>query len=140
MTECRGRPCACPGGFSIIELLIVVIVIAVLAAIALPKYNKAVDETHKREAKTTLEIIRSAEAAYKIDNNKKKYYAVTTLAENNSEADEARSVLNIDIYDNDDWEYSVGVSGLNEDTATATAVRLRGYSRNNVFMDMTTGK
>ena len=136
MTECRGRPCACPGGFSIIELLIVVIVIAVLAAIALPKYNKAVDETHKREAKTTLEIIRSAQQAYKIDTDE--YYPVSSLASNATAADEARSVLNIDIYNNDDWEYSVGVNS-DSSTATATATRRRGYSRDNVSMDMATG-
>ena len=124
--------------FSILELLVVVVVIAVLAAIAFPKYNKAVEETHKREAKTALNIIRSAEMAYKIDKNE--YYPVNSLAENNAVADDARSTLNIDIYDNDDWEYSVGVTGSDSSTATATAVRKRGYSRNNVFMDMTTGK
>ena len=116
----------------------VVVIIAVLAALALPKYNKAVEETHKREAKTALNIIRSAELVYKIDNNK--YYEVASLADSNTDADEARSVLNIDIYDNEDWEYSVGVTGSDSLTATATAKRLRGHSTDNVFMDMTTGK
>lgn len=123
-------------GFSIIELLVVVIVIAVLAAIAFPKYNKAVDETHRREAKTVLGIIRSAEMAYKIDTDK--YSPVSSLTANNVAADEARSVLNIDIYDNDDWAYIVGVNS-DSSTATATAVRKRGYSTGNVLMDMTTG-
>lgn len=125
-------------GFSIIELLVVVVVIAVLAAIAFPKYNKAVNETHRREAKTVLNIIRSSEQAYKIDNGR--YYGFDSLDES-EEANEARSELNIDIYNNDDWEYSVGVSGSDNSTATATAKRLRsGYSMDDVFMDMVTGK
>jgi len=146
MTECgdrkwiarSSRAMTVRQGFSIIELLVVVVVIAVLAAIAFPKYNKAVDETHKREAKTVLGIIRSAEIAYKIDNGS--YYGFDSLDESD-EANEARSVLNIDIYNNDDWEYGVGVSGSDSSTATATAKRLRGgYSIVNVLMDMTTGE
>ena len=129
----------CPyKGFSIIELLVVVIVVAVLAAIAFPKYNKAVEETHKREAKTALNLIRSAEMAYKIDNNE--YYAFGSLADNNAVADEARSILNIDIYDNEDWSYSAGF-GLNKDTATATATRARGeHDGDKILLDVTTGE
>ncbi len=147
MTECRGRKWIARSsramtvrqGFSILELVVVVVVIAVLAAIAFPKYNKAVEETHKREAKTALSLIRSAELAYKIDNNE--YYAVNSLADSGVDkdtADEARSILNIDIYNNDDWEYTVGV--INKDTATATATRARGeHEGDQILLDVTGG-
>ncbi len=115
-------------------------VIAILSAIAFPKYNKAVDETHKREAKTVLNIIRSAQQAYKIDNGR--YYGFDSLDESN-EANEARSELNIDIYNNDDWEYSVGDNGAIGDAAaaTATATRARGqHDGDEILLDVTTGE
>lgn len=122
----RQRP-----GFSIIELLVVVVILGVLAALALPKYNKSVEETHKREAKTILNIIRSAELSYKIDMNE--YYPFASLD------DQARSLINIDVYDTEDWQYSVSVE--NALTATATARRLRGQRPGSIiFLDVTSGK
>ena len=139
--ERGASPHGCPSGlsgkrpgFSILELLIVVIVIAVLAAIAFPKYNKAVEETHKKEAKTALNIIRSAEMAFKIDNNE--YYDFNVSLDNDT-----RSTLNIDIYDNEDWRYTVGVTGIDNSTATVTATRARGeHLGNQIFLNVTTGE
>ena len=120
-------------GFSILELLIAVIVIAVLAALALPKYNKTVEETHKREAKSKLNIIRSAEIIYKIDT--KEYYPFTSLADADADADNVRSVLNIDIHNNEDWSYSLTASGSGDNAAaTAVATRQRGEHINDTIL------
>jgi len=51
-------------GFTLIELMIVVAIIAILAAIAIPQYKKFQLKAKTAEAKTNLGAIRTAEEAY----------------------------------------------------------------------------
>lgn len=51
-------------GFTLTELLIVVLVISVLAAVALPSYNRAVERTRAAQGVTTLQNIAKAQANY----------------------------------------------------------------------------
>ena len=52
------------GGFTLLELLMVVIIIAILASIALPQYLRSVARSRRAEALSVLALIRSAEARY----------------------------------------------------------------------------
>ena len=106
------------------EIMVTLIILAVLTAIAMPIYDKTVDEMHKKEAKTVLEILRSAEQIYKIDHNN---YTNATFG-SDTNGDTSRSALNVDVHNNIDWEYGVsGASGTGVNArATATAERLRG--------------
>ena len=106
------------------EVMVTLIIVAIVTALAMPLYNKTVDEMHKKEAKTALGTIRSAELIYKIDKNE---YIAATFG-SNIDGDTARSVLNVDVRNNADWEYGVsGVSGTGVNArATATAKRERG--------------
>jgi len=52
-------------GFTLLELLMVVIIIAILASIALPTYIRATEKARAAEAFQILGAIRSAEGRYK---------------------------------------------------------------------------
>ena len=56
-------------GFTLIELMIVVAIIAVLAAIAIPIYQKQVQESRRTSAKTTLLDVAAKEEKYYATNN-----------------------------------------------------------------------
>jgi type IV pilus assembly protein PilE len=55
-------------GFTLLELLMVVIIIAILAAIALPQYINATERARAAEAISTLGSLRGAELRYKAQN------------------------------------------------------------------------
>ena len=57
-------------GFTLIELMIVVAIIAILAAIAIPQYKKFQAKAKAAEAKTNLGAIASCEEAYHAENDK----------------------------------------------------------------------
>ncbi len=51
-------------GFTLLELIIVIIVIAILASIALPRFFRVTEKARTAEAKTMLATIRSAQVRY----------------------------------------------------------------------------
>jgi type IV pilus assembly protein PilE len=62
-------------GFSLIELMIVVTIVGVLAAIALPSYRNHLLRTNRTEAKSTLLNVQVAQEKFFLQNNR---YAQTT--------------------------------------------------------------
>jgi len=55
-------------GFTLIEILIAVIIVAILASIAIPIYVRNIEKSKTGEAVTILNLIRMAEKDYFLDN------------------------------------------------------------------------
>jgi general secretion pathway protein G len=58
-------------GFTLIEILIVVIILGILAAIVIPQFANASTEAKKSSLKTTVQTLRSQVALYKLQHNDK---------------------------------------------------------------------
>ena len=56
-------------GFTLIELMIVIVVAAVLAVVAIPSYRQYVLRTHRVEAKRTLLNVATAQEEFYLQNN-----------------------------------------------------------------------
>src|SRR5512145_2002009 len=64
LSKLRGKK-----GFTLIELMIVVAIIGILAAIAIPNFLKFQAKSKQSEAKTNLKAVFTAETAYFGENN-----------------------------------------------------------------------
>ena len=66
-------------GFTLIELIIVVMIIGVLAAIAAPMMTSNVKKAKQSEAKAALGAIRTAERCYRAETGSASYVAVSAM-------------------------------------------------------------
>lgn len=56
-------------GFTLVELMVVLVIIGILVAIAVPVYNKTQDSAKETACKANLRTLDGAIAQYKVDHN-----------------------------------------------------------------------
>jgi prepilin-type N-terminal cleavage/methylation domain-containing protein len=117
-------------GFTLIELIVVVIVVGILATIAIPQYLKATEKAKGAKAKSACTLIAQAEKLYRADQDI--YIASAT----SSLGTDFTDYIELNQIDNDtDWSYTaVTADGTTQLTVTAT--RLNGtWSGDSIALD-----
>ncbi len=97
-------------GFTLIELMIVVVIIGILAALAIPRFMQATVKSKQSEAKGILKQIYTMERTYR-----QEFGAYLACADN-----AALNAIGVDVPVGAIYAYSVATAG-NGFTATATA-------------------
>lgn len=100
--------------FTLIELVLVVSIILILAAIAIPNFAKTKETTLDREAKANLNLIAAAEKIYKMENDLNAYGNCANAADCNS-------LLRLTL-DPKNWSYSVSNASTSAFKGKATRV------------------
>ncbi|RKY37544.1 MAG: hypothetical protein DRP78_00800 [Candidatus Omnitrophota bacterium] len=104
-------------GFSLIEMIMVVIIVGLLASIAVPNYRKMLERSKYAQAKNNLQSMRNALTDYYTEND--------VFTDNITDLE---TQINADFSDNNDWHYGVAaVATFATLTYTITATRQRGY-------------
>jgi len=110
-------------GFTLVELLMVVIIIGILVTLAVPNYFKAVERAKGATAKSGLSAIHKAEIAYQNSPQEEVYCDLATL--DGSDIVDFRDPTDLN------WGYAItplaGGPGV-DPTFIATATRLGGGS------------
>jgi prepilin-type N-terminal cleavage/methylation domain-containing protein len=127
ITDVRNRP-AGRSGFSLVEMMVVVVVIGILSAMAAPSFNKAVEQSRANIAYANLRAIWAAERVYWLEN-----HAYTGLS----------SLQTLKLVDIPSDSTSVGgytyAASQNGDDFTATATRDSGSGWSGSFQTNSSG-
>lgn len=110
-------------GFTLVELIIVVIVIGILAAVGMPQYSKAIERARGAESSAGLQNIQQAEKIYFA--NKETYLPVGTDADGLTAAQQKTLDINLP---QTGWKFYVTDAGSVSGVITAYSVTAKRKS------------
>jgi len=118
------RPLRKDGGFTLVELLVVVIIVGILAAVAIPMYRGASDRAKASEAVAALGTVRSSLRVYYAEHAAYPVHADTVQVDSLG-LDLASDDLDGRYFDNNDYTYTgdattftlMATGGTDPDTA-----------------------
>ena len=103
------------GGFTLVELMVVVAVIAILAAIAMPQFLSAADKARNAKETADIQIIKNATQLYMIDKNVDTPPTVENLYKEGYLTEHVKTAK--------DKEYTITYEAVNGGTAKAVVVK-----------------
>ncbi|RYG43738.1 prepilin-type N-terminal cleavage/methylation domain-containing protein [bacterium] len=68
-------------GFTLVELLVVVLILAILMAVALPLYVSSVNDANKKTCRANMQSIANAAQAWKVKNRKTDFSTLTAITD-----------------------------------------------------------
>lgn len=110
-------------GFTLVELITVIIIIAILVALALPQYTRVIERGQASTARAALDSIRKAEGLY--------FALWSSYSTDRSRL--ATEVPEVNTYPTAEWTYNITVPVAAVNSFTATATRERGRYDNDII-------
>ncbi len=123
-------------GFTLVELLMVVIIIGILVTLAVPNYYRSIERAKAGKAKAAMDAIRKAQMQYRAYNDT--YIAIAAGADYETPLARYDLPASLNTGNDGDWSYATeagtGTGGL-ADSIIITATRLNGPHDNTLLMD-----
>ncbi len=115
-------------GFTLLELVVVIIILGVLATLGIQQYARMIEKARGAEAKMIIGVIRSVSAGYRLQNGNLNSPAFTSaLAGIGTATDQIPSACRVTHY----FNYAVSNPTANGITITATRCTAGGKTPNN---------